>query len=74
MPVLDTSAPLAALAEVEPDPALVRRLADDGDLTTTRYAHGPPADRIRPLRDNLAACDARLARAPGVHAGPYPPT
>lgn len=35
MLVVDTSAVLAALAADEPDPALVQRLADDGDL------HGP---------------------------------
>lgn len=32
MLVLDTSALLAALAEVQPDRALVRRLSDDSDL------------------------------------------
>ena len=32
MLVLDTSALLDALAEIQPDPALVRRLADDSDL------------------------------------------
>lgn len=32
MLVIDTSAVLAALAERSPDPELVRRLADDGDL------------------------------------------
>lgn len=96
MLVLDTSALLAALAEVQPDPALVRRLGDDGDLhaphlidieilhalrglvragqlssdraedvrtdlsdlTITRYAHAPLADRIWALRDNLTAYDA----------------
>lgn len=96
MLVLDTSALLAALAEIRPDPALVRRLADDGDLhaphlidieilhalrglvhagklspdraedvrtdagdlTVTRYAHEPLADRIWALRDNLTAYDA----------------
>lgn len=88
MLVLDTSALLAALAEIEPDPALVRRLAEDGDLhaphlidieilhalrglvrarklspdraedvctdvdelTITRYAHQPLADRIWAVR------------------------
>ena len=95
MLVLDTSALLAALADIEPDPALVRRLADGGlhaphlidieilnalrglvrtrklspdraqdvrtdvgDLTITRYAHQPLADRIWALRANLTACDA----------------
>lgn len=68
MLVVDTSAVLAALAADEPDPALVRLLADDGDLHGPHLIDTEVLHALRRLTINGAIGDDRAADARGDFA------